>query len=85
MTSDIVAILVIALTLAISVAILYRAMLRVYRIRTELVPPEVRDKSHEVKNEVMKTRAGLRSIASSPDPIRALIEATAGHRHDRLD
>jgi hypothetical protein len=53
------------------------------RVRENLVPHEVRERSHEVANEATKLRAGLRRISKSSDPIKALVEAMAGDRHDR--
>jgi hypothetical protein len=48
-----------------------------------IVSPEVRSASHGLSNEATKLRAGLKRISESPDPIRALVEAMAGHRHGR--
>lgn len=36
---------------------------------------EVRERSHEVANTITVVRSGLKYIARSPDPIKALLEA----------
>jgi hypothetical protein len=77
-----VAILAVATSLAIGWMISRVARAR-RQVRQNLVPHEVRERSHEVANEATKLRAGLKRISDSPDPIRALVEAMAGHRHGR--
>ena len=59
------------------------ALQRVRAVRNRAIPDEVKERSHEVKNEVMKIRAGLRQISKSPDPVRALVDAMTGPVHDR--
>lgn len=77
-----VAILAVASSLVIGWLIFRVARVR-RRARQNLVPHEVRERSHEVANEATKLRAGLRRISESSDPIRALVEAMVGHHHDR--
>jgi hypothetical protein len=84
MTENWIAVLAVGTSLTIGWMILMVARRRC-RARNNLVPHEVRERSHEVANEATKLRAGLRKIANSPDPISELIHAMAGHRHDERD
>lgn len=59
------------------------AIIRVKIAREKKVPDEVSKTSHEVKNEVMKVRAGLKEISRSPDPVKALVDAMTGQENGR--
>lgn len=41
-------------------------------VRDEPVPPEVREKSHAVKNEASVVQAGLKQVAKMEDPLGEL-------------
>ncbi len=54
--------------------VLYRVMNTRKETRNNLVPPEVREHSHNVANEATIVRAVVKRISNTPDPIKSLID-----------
>ena len=66
--------------------VLYRRRAKCRRavIHSEpLLPTDIREKTHELKNEATKLRMVTRRISRQDDPIGALLQAMTGHGNGR--
>jgi hypothetical protein len=79
MSDQWIAILAVATSVAIGLIVL-RVVRTRRHIRENLVPHNVREKSHEVANEATKVRASIHRIKRSKDPLTEFISVMTGHR-----
>lgn len=54
----------------------------IVEVASNPVPHEVREHSHQVKNEVTSVRAGLQRIAGADDPLDALVRTIRSRNHE---